>query len=258
VTCRAGHTDDTLRGADDGKRFSTLDVEVVLVRKPLFYAVNVMFPFFLFVSLSFISFGVEIDAPGFGGLLSDRSSLTLNMVLTAAAFKMVVANYTPAVVCAAARTLTSRRSSHVNHAPPPPALRMLCPQAYLTFLDRYILTCFVFMTAVAIQNYVVTKAPDVSTAREWNSAGALALSVSFATAQLAVPAAVMHSRWAARRGAAARAAKFARREARRRQDALKYRQSLSERRLGRGSSLPRSSGAPQAEPEAGAPAAAHV
>ena len=199
VVCRQGHTDDTYRGAEDGKRFTTLDVEVTLKRKPLFYITNVMLPFFLFVCLSFMSFGVEIDAPGFGGLLSDRSSLTLNMVLTAAAFKMVVANYTPAV-------------------------------AYLTYLDIYILGCFIMMCAVSLQNYAVSSAPDVPTAKLWNRIGAITLSGSFAALQLLVPAAVVYTKHAAQVRLRARTAKHTKGEARRRQDTLRYRQESLERR----------------------------
>ena len=87
----------------------------------------------LFVCLSFLSFAVEIP----GGHLSDRTTITMSMVLTAAAFKIVIANFTPAV-------------------------------GYLTLLDRYVLLCFFFMTAVAAANVVVSVAPDEHTMRIWN------------------------------------------------------------------------------------------
>jgi hypothetical protein len=198
VVCRQGHTDDTYRGAEDGQRFTALDVEVTLKRKPLFYITNVLFPFFFFVCLSFMSFGVEIDAPGFGGLLSDRNSLTLNMVLTAAAFKVVVANYTPAV-------------------------------AYLTYLDVYILLSFIVMCAVSLQNYAVSSAPDVDTAKLWNRIGATVICSSFAAMQLLVPAAFVKAGHTAR-NRVVRSAKLIKAEDRRRHEALKYRQKTLERR----------------------------
>ena len=222
VACRQGHTDDTYRGAEDGKRFTTLDVEVTLKRKPLFYITNVMLPFSLFVCLSFMSFGVEIDAPGFGGLLSDRSSLTLNMVLTAAAFKMVVANYTPAVVRLPAFACVASFAQGPE--------QRCASQAYLTYLDIYILGCFIMMCAVSLQNYAVSSAPDVATAKRWNRIGAILLSGSFAFLQLLVPAAVVYSKRAALARARIRSAKHTKGEARRRQDALKYRQATIERR----------------------------
>ena len=199
VLCRQGHSDDTYRGAEDGQRFTTLDVEVTLKRKPLFYITNVVLPFFLFVCLSFMSFGVEIDAPGFGGLLSDRSSLTLNMVLTAAAFKVVVANYTPAV-------------------------------SYLTYLDIYVLLCFIVMCAVSLQNYAVSSAPDVPTAKRWNRIGAIILTCSFAAMQLLVPAAMIYANHTALNRNLVRSAKHVKNEARRRHEALKYRQTTVEGR----------------------------
>ncbi len=133
VQVRGGHTDERNRSTQDGQRFSTLTVEVSIKRYYEFYLLNVVFPFVLFVCLSFMSFAVEIPS----GSLTDRAQITLSMVLTAAAFKIVISGFTPAV-------------------------------GYLTLMDMYVLLCFCFMTAVAVCNVVVSMAPDERTARDWN------------------------------------------------------------------------------------------
>ena len=87
------------------------------------------------------------------------------------------------------------------------------------------------MCAVSLQNYAVSSAPDVPTAKRWNRIGAILLSGSFACLQLLVPAAVVYSKRAALMRARVRSAKHTKGEARRRQDALKYRQATNERRM---------------------------
>ena len=108
--------------------------------------------FNLFVCLSFVSFAVEIP----GGILSDRTTITLNMVLTAAAFKVVVSNYTPAV-------------------------------GYLTVLDAYLLLCFLFLSAVAAANVAISMAPDEAHARSWNYHIGISIAISWAGVHLALP-----------------------------------------------------------------------
>ena len=151
VTVRAGHTDERHRGAADGQRFSTLSIEIVLKRRHQFYLLNVVLPFNLFVCLSFISFAVEIP-----GILSDRTTITLNMVLTAAAFKVVVSNYIPAV-------------------------------GYLTLLDAYLLLCFLFLSAVAAANVAISMAPDETRARTWNRNIGIGLSSAWGGIHLLLP-----------------------------------------------------------------------
>ena len=152
VTVRAGHTDERHRGAADGQRFSTLTIEITLKRRHQFYMYNVVLPFNLFVCLSFISFAVEIP----GGILSDRTTITLNMVLTAAAFKVVVSNYIPAV-------------------------------GYLTLLDAYLLLCFLFLSAVAAANVAISMAPDETRARLWNRNIGISLASAWGGVHLLLP-----------------------------------------------------------------------
>jgi hypothetical protein len=159
VQVRAGHTDERHRSTHDGQRFSTLTVEVAIKRRFEFYLLNVVFPFVLFVCLSFISFAVEIP----GGTLTDRAQITLSMVLTAAAFKIVIAGFTPAV-------------------------------GYLTLMDLYVLLCFCFMTAVAVCNVIVSMAPDEATARLWNWHLGVYLAVAWAGAHGLLPLAKWRSR----------------------------------------------------------------
>lgn len=159
VTVRAGHTDERHRGTQDGQRFSTLTIEVCIKRRFEFYALNVLLPFVLFVCLSFISFAVEIPE----GNLSDRTTITLSMVLTAAAFKIVIANFTPAV-------------------------------GYLTLLDQYVLLCFAFMSAVAACNVVVSQAPDEHTMRVWNHHLGIGLAFAWCGCHLLLPLAKWRSR----------------------------------------------------------------
>jgi hypothetical protein len=102
------------------------------------------------VLLSLISFAVEIP-----GVLADRTSITLNMVLTAAAFKVVVSTYTPAV-------------------------------AYLTLLDAYLLLCFLFLSAVSAANVAISLAPDEARARRWNYNTAVSLIICWVGVHLAL------------------------------------------------------------------------
>jgi hypothetical protein len=174
VHVRAGHTDERHRSTHDGQRFSTLTVEVAIKRRFEFYMLNVVFPFVLFVCLSFMSFAVEIP----GGTLSDRAQITLGMVLTAAAFKIVIAGFTPAV-------------------------------GYLTLMDLYVLLCFCFMTAVAVCNVIVSVAPDEATAKAWNWHLGVYMAVAWTGAHGLLPLAKWRSRRAHAREEAARDARDA-------------------------------------------------
>jgi hypothetical protein len=77
------------------------------------------------------------------------------MVLTAAAFKVVVSSYTPAV-------------------------------AYLTLLDAYLLICFLFLSAVSVANVAISLAPNEALARNWNYNTAVSLIVSWLGVHLAL------------------------------------------------------------------------
>jgi hypothetical protein len=159
VVVRPGHTDERYRSAGDGQRFSTLNIEITIRRRHQFYLLNVFLLFDVFSCLSLISFGVEIDL----ALVSDRVSIVLNQVLTAAAFKVVVSNMTPAV-------------------------------GYLTLIDAFILVCFIFMGACAVCAVVVSmalKQHNLAYAMSVNRSMGIALSGLWAACHVLFPV-VMH------------------------------------------------------------------
>lgn len=103
---------------DEGVRYPSLDIYAVVTRRVGFYMYNVVTPIFLLVSMSFMSFVVELHA------LNERLSITLTLLLTLVALKYVVAQYLPAT-------------------------------SYLTYLDKYILMSFFFMSITTGQNVLV-------------------------------------------------------------------------------------------------------
>lgn len=109
--------------------------------------------------LSFCSFAIEIP----GGRLIDRLQITLGLVLTAAAFKIVIAGFTPAV-------------------------------GYLTLLDLYVLLCFAFMTAIAACNVIVSMAPSDEVAHEWNWNLGVYMAIAYVGAHALLPIAKWRSR----------------------------------------------------------------
>lgn len=154
VSVRSGHTNENQRSAGDGQRFGTLTVEIVIKRRSQFYLVNVFLIFDLFVCLSFITFGVDIPQ----AMVSDRCGVVLNQVLTAAAFKVVIANMTPAV-------------------------------GYLTLADVFILLCFLFMGACACCAVFVgmQSKVDANYAREMNRIMGTTLATVWAAMHAVVP-----------------------------------------------------------------------
>ena len=110
-----GLTDHRRRAAQDGVRHVMIHTDVVVQRRHHSVLLNSMAPFCLFVSLAFLSMTPKAEK------MVDKTGITLNMVLTSSAFKIVVGQSLPAV-------------------------------AYLTVADKYILFCFTTMGLVAIQN----------------------------------------------------------------------------------------------------------
>jgi hypothetical protein len=112
---------------DEGVRFPCLDIYAVVTRKVGFYMYNVVVPIFLLVLMSLVSFVVDVTE------LSARLSITLTLLLTLVALKYVVAQYLPTT-------------------------------CYLTYLDKYILISFGFLSIVSGQNvivgYLATKIED--------------------------------------------------------------------------------------------------
>lgn len=100
---------------DDGVQQMTLEIAVVVSRKPSFYLFEVALPAFLVVVLSFASFFFRC------GQLYERLTISLTMVLTQMTLKFLVSQYIPAT-------------------------------SYLTYLDKYIVVCFAYLFLVSVQN----------------------------------------------------------------------------------------------------------
>jgi hypothetical protein len=103
---------------DDGVRFLTLDINMNVTRKIGFYVLNVIIPVFLLVNLSFASFFIDAME------LTDRLTVTLTILLTLVALKYVIVQYLPTT-------------------------------SYVTYLDKYVLCSFIYVTLVALQNVIM-------------------------------------------------------------------------------------------------------
>ena len=90
-------------------------IRLNVLRQYSFYLYNVAFIMCLITVLTFTSFAVKTDAVG------DRIQITLTLLLTSVAFKYYAQQYVPTV-------------------------------SYLTFLDKYVMTCMVFQFLVAVHN----------------------------------------------------------------------------------------------------------
>ncbi|XP_071488317.1 cys-loop ligand-gated ion channel-like [Diadema antillarum] len=95
------------------------NITVNVKRIPNYYMWNVAFIMFFITPLAFSSFAVDLSAP------EDRLGVTLTLLLTAVAFKFVVAQSLPNT-------------------------------SYQTLLDYYVLCCMVLLCGVVIQNAIVS------------------------------------------------------------------------------------------------------
>lgn len=100
---------------EDGVQYATLDIKICLWRSCNFYIYNFVVPIFLMVLLSFVSFATECSD------FADRMQIDLTLVLTLAAFKYATAQYIPTM-------------------------------SYLTYLDKYIIASFLYITLVTGQS----------------------------------------------------------------------------------------------------------
>lgn len=99
--------------------FPRVDFSLYLWRKPGFYLSNVVLPIAILTLLSPLSCAIESDGSSLG--TADRLGITLTLMLTAVAYKFVVASSLPQV-------------------------------SYQTLLDSYVLVCFGFMCINAAEN----------------------------------------------------------------------------------------------------------
>ena len=109
-------------------------IRLNVMRRYSFYLYNVAFIMCLITLLTFTSFAVKTDAVG------DRIQITLTLLLTSVAFKYYAQQFVPTV-------------------------------SYLTFLDKYVMTCMVFQFLVAIYNAVsgMVTSPSALYHFEWVS-----------------------------------------------------------------------------------------
>ncbi|OQR93565.1 hypothetical protein ACHHYP_02430 [Achlya hypogyna] len=94
---------------------------IVLQRKPGYYVTNIIVPMGVLTYLGYISFAV--DSPGVRLGTGDRLSISLTLLLTAVAYKFVVAGAIPQI-------------------------------PYMTTLDRYTTFSFVYLCAIALENAI--------------------------------------------------------------------------------------------------------
>lgn len=99
---------------DDGIQYASLDITLRMWRSCSFYVYNFVLPIFLMVLLSFVSFVMDCSS------LSDRLQVNLTLILTLVAFKYATSQYIPQT-------------------------------SYLTYLDKYIIVSFLYLTLVTGQ-----------------------------------------------------------------------------------------------------------
>lgn len=102
--------------------YPILRVVAVVQRRAPYYVWNVYIPMLTFVIMSFMSYFVHKKD------VADRMDLSLTLVLTAAAYKFVVAGMLPAV-------------------------------GYLTLLDKYVLACMMFLFLIVVEHGVCSRPP---------------------------------------------------------------------------------------------------
>lgn len=118
-----------------GVVYPRFTMSILLQRKPMYYITNIALPMMVLTYLAFLSFAVGLD----GGRLDtpDRLSITLTLLLTAVAYKFVVASAIPQV-------------------------------SYLTWLDQYISFCFTYLCVITGENALF---PLLETRRGWSIDG---------------------------------------------------------------------------------------
>lgn len=116
-------TDTIKTEGSSANDFPLYHIKCHVKRKNGYYLWNIAMIIFLIDILSFCSFSVDISSP------SDRLSVTLTLLLTAVAFKFVVAQSLPTI-------------------------------SYLTLLDKYVLSGLIFLGFMAIENAVAAVIPN--------------------------------------------------------------------------------------------------
>ena len=112
--------------ATSPRRYPIYNITLHVKRKHNFYVFNMAFIMFLITALTFSSFIINAEE------VADRLHVTLTLLLTAIAFKFAVKQHIP-------------------------------PVAYQTLMDKYILSCLVFLFSISVQNAVAGVIKNAST-----------------------------------------------------------------------------------------------
>lgn len=107
--------------SSSGYRYPRINFSILLERKPHYYICNVIFPMAIISFLALCSFSYNSDGTELA--TNDRLGITLTMLLTAVAYKFVVASALPIL-------------------------------SYNTLLDKYVLACFIFILLVSAENAI--------------------------------------------------------------------------------------------------------
>ena len=126
---------------EDGIQYATLDIKVCIWRSCNFYMYNIVAPIFLMVILSFTSFISPCSE------LDNKMQINLTLLLTLVAFKLAVAQYIPAT-------------------------------SYLTYLDKYVILSFVYLSIVTGQG-VLCYSLDENIQYQFNRISAFAFMVAW-------------------------------------------------------------------------------
>jgi len=119
----------TLWGPRPDRKFPAVIIGTRVKRRHSYYVVNIMVPMVMFVLLSMLQWVVpRYDAPS-------RLSITLTLVLTAAAYKFAVSTMMPAI-------------------------------SYLTILDKYVIFCWLTIMAAAFEGGLLAVPPENSEAAD--------------------------------------------------------------------------------------------
>lgn len=126
-----------------GKIYCQIKYSIILKRLPSYHVWNILVPTFSICSLSFLAFCFPPDN------LSDRLSVALTLLLTAAAYKVFTAQILPAI-------------------------------SYLTYADIYIQVSFTFVCIIAIENAVAFRIRNPTTQNNFDDICVIALLVIWA------------------------------------------------------------------------------
>jgi hypothetical protein len=113
---QAGHSDAS--DSSRGNVYSQIHSSIIIERQPGFFWWNAIFPTFLFTNLTFLSMAIPAEEA------ADRLAVTVSLILTAGAYKIIAANAVPEIphltlldqVCTAGRLTHTHATTHTVHS----------------------------------------------------------------------------------------------------------------------------------------------